>query len=339
MNEMELLFSSDYYEEYKKDIYAVSSLPNGYYYRFRYPPEYTSDFLRSNHRKRINAKAIIIFVTGNSASAEKAELGFVPIRLAIIKKINIDEDTGMFHVHFELDDFIELQDSVEELDETPVNEIFFGHQVIQPSYRVTTWKDVVEKLFKYENALYFRVRVEDATGEELVPVPKDGMNSHFTITEMRDYFINFSIANLCSVKETQEIRSRISASDLSSTLSETIQPALEYDTRRFKLSGLEPGDKSTRINMVKLRSYSLDPKTGAEKSIYSIRLLFDVKKSTGRRLRYFGITLILLAGTSTLIKDFDDFGELSLPAKIFSLAGLLAASWATSELYSRFNKK
>ncbi len=335
---MELLFSSDYYDEYKKDIYAVSSLPNGYYYRFRYPDKYTSQYIKNHYRERINAQALVIFVTGNKENDQGKKLQFIPIRLATIKHIDIDRDTEMFHVHFELDDFVTVNSEFKELDESPLNEIFFGHQIVQPKYDRTSWKIIVNNLFDYEKALFFKIGIEDSNNQEVKPIIKDSYDSHFEIIEMRDYFIRISIANLCEKKELQEIRSLVSASDISTTLSETIQPGLKYDNRSFKLSGLEIGDQSTRINMIKLRSVILGEEQN-DRSIYSVRLLFDVKKSRTRRIRYFFITLVLLFGSGSLFTDYDEFIALSRPAKFFSIVGLMAAAWATSELYSRFNKK
>lgn len=338
MEGMELLFSSDYYEEYEKDIYAVSSLPNGYYYKFRYPREYTSEFIQKNYKQRMNALALVVFVTGNKEEITNKKLKFIPIRLAIIKSISIDDDTEMFDVHFELGDFIELEDDGISLDETPLSKIFFGHQVIEPNYVKVTWRKIVEKLNGYKEALYFRIKLEDSNRNELKPAVKEDFDSHYLIDEMKDYFLKITIANLCQKKELQEIRSQVLASDLSTTLSKTIQPGLEYDNRSYKLSGLEVGDRSTRINMIKLRSYKLNL-TEEDKSVYSIRLLFDVTKNNARRFGYLIWTSLLLLGTGSLITDYDEFMCLTLTAKGFSIFGWIVASIATAQLYSRFNKK
>lgn len=339
---MILLFSSDRFTEYEKDIYAIASLPSGYVYRFRYAEENTSDIIKEKYKSNSlsNSLALVVFVTKNeSRDSDPSQLKYIPIRLARVIEIEFDTDTQMYHVYFELKEYVEIEDVIRNLDETPQDNIYFGNQVISPNYSMCSWKSIVEKLYEYKQVLFFRIHLDDSSGKEVKPILKDRNESHFELDEMKDYYLVLSIGNLCDDKGKQGIRTLLDASDFSSTLTKTIVPGLKYDHRGFKISGLELGDQSTRINLIKLTSILLDDNEEEKKSIYSVRLLFNVKKNMHRRRIYFLITFLLFLGTGALFTDFDEFICTSIISKIMTFLGLIAATWATAQLYSRFNKK
>lgn len=341
---MELLYSSDYYVEFKKDIYAISSLPNDYAYRFRYPSEVTSDWMKQNYGSCQNSEALIIFVTGNDGTKEPNSFGYQPIRLAEIIEIVYDAKTDDYHVFFQLKEFISIQNfNITQLDESPLGNVFLGHQTIRPAFDFNTnWIGVVERLSTYEPILFFRMEIRDHLGNELKPNYERLTNRAFySLKENADYSIIISFADFSDSLELHELRTFKDVSDISSDLDSAISSGLKKDYRQFTISGLQIGDLSSKINLIKFSSFQ---KKGSDwSSVYSIKVLFKVNRDWSRFWRYLITSFTLFTGAAIATTDLNDLNStfsIDFSLGLFlKILGLVLGSSATAYLYFSFNKK
>jgi len=332
---MVLLYSSDYYPVYKKDIFAVTSLPEGYCYHFRYQPKYVSQKIKDGE-SLTNCMAIIIFVHGNAKGNTNSNLTYVPVRLARIVKVHQDPQTDLYHVYFSLDSFIEVSDDISKFDETPPN-IFFGTQVIQPRFNRTLWKEAVKKLNAYSNSFFFHIKVLKNLKEIRPLYEPDTYESSFELTEGKHYSLRISISDDNTNKDENEIVTKIEGADIKSNIGETIDSGLSLDGRSFRLSGLILGDLSSKVNLIKISTRStLQAKT---KDDYSVRLLFDVKKDPDRHLSYLWFSALILLGGGLITVDLTKVGLTEVQTIVAKLVGLPIGAVAAATLFYRFNKK
>lgn len=332
---MVLLFSSDYYPVYKKDIFAVSSLPESYCYHFRYQSKYVSQKIKDGLNLEY-CLAVIIFVHGNTKTNPNPNFSYVPVRLARIVKVHQDPQTSLYHVYFTLGAFVEIADDIRTFDEIPPD-TFFGIQVVQPKYTRVLWKDVIKKLNPYGNALFFHIKILKNLKEVLPTYHHDTYESAFEIKEGQNYSLQISIADDNPQKDENEIVAKIEGTDIKSNIGDTINSGLSLDDRSFRLSGLIIGDLSSRVNLIKISTKAQDPNKVIND--YSVRLLFDVEKDSARRRNYFWLSIFVLLGGGLVTMDLSKIGITNGPAIITKLIGLVVAALAAANLFYRFNKK
>ncbi len=332
---MVLLYSSDYYPVYKKDIFAVSSLPEGYCYHFRYQEIYVSQKIKEGLNLE-HSMAVIIFVHGNTKTNPNPNLSYVPIRLARIVKVHRDTQTDLYHVYFTLDSFIEMIDDVKAFDETPPN-IFFGNQVIQPKYRRILWRDVIKKLDLYSNSFFFHIKILKNLKEIRPRYDSDTYESSFEVTEGKNYSLRISISDNNPNKDENEIVTKVEGTDIKSNIGDSITSGLSLDDRSFRLSGLILGDLSSRVNQIKISTKAKEAAKANED--YSVRLLFDVKKDPERQFDYWWLSAFVLLGGGLITIDLTKIGLSDGVTVIAKLVGLAIGSVAAAKLFYLFNKK
>jgi len=332
---MVLLYSSDYYPVYKKDIFAIASLPEGYCYHFRYQAKYVAQKIKDGLNLEYSM-AVIIFVHGNVKTYPNPTFTYVPIRLARIVKVHRDPQTDLYHVYFTLDSFIEMVDDVKKFDQTPPN-TFFGLQVIQPKYNRILWRDVVKKLDRYGNSFFFHIKILKNLTEIRPRYDSDTYESSFEMTEGKNYSLRISISDDNPNKDENEIVTKIEGTDIKSNIGDSITSGLSLDDRSFRLSGLILGDLSSRVNLIKISTKATD--TTKTINDYSVRLLFDVKKDPQRQFDYWWLSALVLLGGGLITVDLTKVG-LSEGLMVFAkLIGLAIGSIAAATLFYRFNKK
>lgn len=332
---MVLLYSSDYYPVYKKDIFAVASLPEGYCYHFRYQEKYVAQKIKDGLNLEYSM-AVIIFVHGNVKTNPNPTFTYVPIRLARIVKVHRDPQTDLYHVYFTLDSFIEITDDVNSFDETPPN-TFFGLQVIQPKYNRILWRDVIKQLDPYGNAFFFHIKILKNLSEVRPHYDSDTYESSFELTEGKNYSLRISISDNNPNKDENEIVTKIEGTDIKSNIGDSITSGLSLDDRSFRLSGLILGDLSSRVNLIKISTKAKDATKVNED--YSVRLLFDVKKDPERQFDYWWLSAFVLLGGGLITVDLTKIGVSEGLTVLAKLVGLAIGSVAAAKLFYRFNKK
>lgn len=344
---MVLLFSSDYYPVFKKDIFAIASLPIGYGYHFRYPSEYVSDTIKKAVKDRKgdnkisleNAPAIVIFVTGNTDTLT-THLNFISIRFARIIDVKLEDDTDLYHVYFQLLEFTGLDaKQIEAFKERP-QQHYLGWEVVKPTSHSTSWFEIIRRIDKFGNGLFFHFNIQDVNGKDLAPKFEERTHqSYFEITEGKAYSVKLSIADSNANKEENEIRTVIEGTDIKSNIGASIQSGLDRDNRIFKLTGLLLGDISSPVNLIKISSIRLKQGSDPESSNYSVRILFNVVKDSHRFLKYLGLSALVVAGGAMLTLDFSKFVTHFPIILTIKLTGLVITSFAAASLFFLFNKK
>lgn len=331
---MILLYSSDYHPVYKRDIFAVSSLPDKYCYHFRYEKKYVSQAIIDGSLNPEGRRAIVIFVAGNTKT--NTDYSFVPIRLATIVKMFCDPNTNLYHVYFVLESFIELIDEASSFDEKPQS-VYFGSQVCEPKYKVVTWIEVIKKLNPYGNGFFFNVRIEN--NDKSVVSPKFDVATFepfFQLTEGTNYFVRISISDSNQNKEENEIQTKIEGTDIKSNIGDRISSGLPLDDRSYKLAGLILGDINSSVNMLKISTLGTPLNA---KNDYGVRLMFEVKKDVKRFRGYFSLSILVFLGAGLIALDLSDDCKSFWIRMCVKGVGLVFAAYAAAELFFRFNKK
>ena len=103
-------FSSDSRPLYKKDVFRVMALPNGYTIHFRY--RFTHLGLDLDKIDDLKAqKCVIFFSCGNDLKNPKPRINY-SLREAIIEDIKKNDDTGLVHFYLKLQDFKEFENII-----------------------------------------------------------------------------------------------------------------------------------------------------------------------------------------------------------------------------------
>ncbi|GAA5522404.1 hypothetical protein LQ318_11695 [Aliifodinibius salicampi] len=193
------LFSSDYRDLYKGDIFRVLCLPKNYIIEFRYRKEHLDQDILSkiNGDELIDRDSIIFFVSGNDSNLTKEErlrnIEFHPIRKAEIKEIYYDENVEIVNFYLKLKDFTD-KDYHPKTDEKDL-----------PIYKMVsalTLKDVPEKSWinrvkdiekEFNDSLFFHINsVRDGDKIKEPKYSSNNRSSYYQLQDGKNYQLDLS---------------------------------------------------------------------------------------------------------------------------------------------------
>jgi len=332
---MILLYSSDHYPVFKRDVFAITSLPEGYCYHFRYQEKYVSQDIRNGLNPE-GRSALIIFVKNNSQNSATLEL--IPIRLATIVKMIRESQTGLYHVYFQLRAFADVDQSVLSSFNDHPPTVYLGNEVINPFIRGIQWIQVIRKIENSGNGLFFNIRVEDSSRIVVNPL-YDLMTfePYYQINDESTHLIRFSISDCNLDKAVNEVCVKIEGTDIRSSLGDTLNTSLDVDDQIFNVYSLALGDARSSANILKISTKSKD--TQRAENDYSVRILFNVKKDINRFRSFFFLSALIFLGGGMLTLNLQPFVDSTGWQLAIKFIGLFVTSIGAAWLFFRFNKK
>ncbi|MGV0830713.1 hypothetical protein ACTS9D_00640 [Empedobacter brevis] len=220
--------SSNARELYKADIYRVLAKPNKSIEHFRYQNKWieTSDSDAITKEKLIGSEVIIVFKI-----VENSE--YIPIRKAIIKDFEFDNETEIYHYYFELQNFCEI----ENLAEIKIDENKFFLKKTNIVIKDVIWKNIIEKVkLHFNDKIFYKVDKLVSSSNKEVKLKYNSINHSYTypLTQGKDYSLFMSIANPNNAKSNLTIES--STTDLNIILSSDYSVTVPYDKIKIPIT-------------------------------------------------------------------------------------------------------
>ncbi|MCK0190848.1 hypothetical protein [Arenibacter sp. F20364] len=327
METMICSYSSDARTLYKADIYKVLSMPKGFIVHFRYKKKYVDDSIVTQLNDYIG-KEVIIFYTLTKENKN------IPIRKAKLVKVEINEETGLFHAYMELDKFTNL-----ELEKEKPTDKFFTSQNIKFKNEDINWIDKIEQVKdSFKDMLFYHIKsITDYNGK-VIPIKhrKDKKASWYKLSHGKKYFIELSIGN---PKESESKLSFTSSSmDVTANISNPIEITAQYDDISVPIY-IKSLNVSNDSSIISFSPTSVDNLINTE---YNLNI--EISKSIGyfKPIAFGILTLLALVGF-VLVKDgYDSFSRLfswQSPIDSGLVLGVFLLVLSSTLLFYFFNKK
>ncbi|MEC4028945.1 hypothetical protein [Myroides odoratimimus] len=288
--------SSDARELYKADIYRVLVKPNKSIEHFRYQKKWivqsdsNTDCITS--KKLINKEVIIVFKITKHSDPE-----YIPIRKAIIKNFEYDEETEIYHYYFELQDFCEVINLSNIIFDD--NKFFYNFSKVYAKKII--WKDIIEKVKShFPDKIFYKIDKLVSNSDTEINLIYNAINHSYSypLTQGTDYSLFLSIANPNNAKSNLTIES--STTDLNVILTPDYSVTVPYDKIKIPIT-------TKYLDSFKEKSYLSFYLKNDENDVKFIKEyenhIHVIKKMNIIRPVKFGVLSTLLIALTWLIKD------------------------------------
>jgi hypothetical protein len=316
------IFSSDYREIYKADVYKSLSLPKDYIIHFRYKPKYIDPYLFSNLDQLKGKYGCIFFVP--NYSEERSDLEYISIRDIKVANCIYSENTDVVHLYLLLSEYCNYEiNNIVPKEKLPPKIFVSEIEIIEHSDN-NNWKGRIEAVNKYFSGYSF-ININNISQNETIIIPSivnNGKNTCYDLLQGNDYRINISFANPNNV----ECKIGIIESQLEMSLfgDKPIYSNVQYDDLDYGLSikNLQIMKQHSMINIVPIILEK-------EKLEYSQNIDMDLNLDPQNSLLFALLTLLAViayliiapASESTIIHPWWQY-VISLSLLFFSSATL-----------------
>ncbi|MCD8739371.1 hypothetical protein LT679_02045 [Mucilaginibacter roseus] len=341
------LFSSDAAALYKKDIFRIMGLQEGFVIHFRYGVEHFSVPL-ADFKKKIGTDVTIFFAHGNKLNTPIAQrtITNVPLREAQIIAIDEKTDTGLIHVYLKLKGFVNCNFTFVNTNDQPPQKWVLEIDVTNtPS---TSWHDRLTAIkSEFVNQLFYKLELFDdqhKKKEEPVYSAKQ-FSSYYQLEDESQYLLDIAFFDTSPTASENSQKLSISTEDkdaLKINAPRLFDVGARRDNRTYSLFTQAIASKEG-YSYLNFESLNTDPSAATSGPLPNdIQLPFEISKNK-RRSFYFALYTVLAAisvGYSKLVTDKSDIkGTFDLELLCHTLFALAIGLFAFYNLYRLFNKK
>ncbi|WP_299839913.1 hypothetical protein [uncultured Tenacibaculum sp.] len=291
-------YSSDSRTLYKADIYKVLSMPKGFIIHFRYKLKYVEELISNDIKTFLNQDVIIFYTITKNVEKETN----IPIRKAKLVRVDISEDTGLFHAYMELEDFVNV-----ELKEEKPTDKFFVNSDLKIINQDNKWFDKIEKVKNsFGDMLFYYIKdITTYKGKTIKATQRnDRKSSTFKLKHGEKYFIELAIGN---PKETDsKLKFESSSDDITANIPNPMEITAQYDDKSIPIY-IKTLDVSNASSFISFNPTNSDDNVNTE---YNLNI--EIVKELGwKKPFFFGLlTLLTLIGFVLVKEGYDSLNRI-----------------------------
>lgn len=330
-------FSSDSRELYKADIYRVLALPNGHIVHFRYKTKYVDDNLFQNLKKLRKQRVAIFFTHGNNLDTESKTFKHFSVRWAKISKVEISNETEVFHIYMKLSDFCNIDiDSGNSKEKKPPSK-FFSRLNCTEKTENNNWQSrvLVIKDFFPEITFFHLKEIRGIWRAIKIHYQNNGKSCYYNLTHGDRYIVKLAVSN----PDASDTKIKISDSNEEITINcvNPFESSIQFDDHEIPISvkTLQIFKQATLLKFRPAQKNS-DSTEYEELGEYSTNIELNLKLSFKRPL-IFGFFSTLAFWAVLLARPMSS--SAIWPSCTTLIVSTLFFYIASSSLFFWFNKK
>ena len=353
-------FSSDATPLYKKGIYDLMALPEGYIIQYRYEKAIVSIDL-SNPEKYLGKECYMFFTSGNDLkkNADQRKLNHTILRKATIRFIEFTNDTNLYHF------FLELKGFIKEKDATDYTKILQEHKNILPLNKFlaeidleiinTDWLNRVDAIkSEFLGDLFFSLsfskRIDENSNQILNPsFHINEKQTQYILEDETEYLINISFFDTSfnelelHTMKSQFLDIRSSNEALAVNMPQVIGVGAKKDNNTIKIFTNSLSTRNTN-SFLHFKTLSTSGSKSNNERHEENDILIQFKINKNRRHSYlfafYSVLAAIAVGYGKIVADkYDLNGDFDTNLFLHTIFVLIVGYVSVYNLYRLFNKK
>ncbi|HCY76129.1 MAG TPA: hypothetical protein DHV28_09435 [Ignavibacteriales bacterium] len=337
-------FSSDSRPLYKKNIFSILALPEQYIVHVRYQEKYVN-FPSSSLQNLKGKECCIFFTTGNDLTQNEKDrvVGNISIRDAVIKEINLTNDTGLVHFYLELRGYKNwVIDSNQEHIIPPVK---FVSELNLTDKNENEWHQRVNALaLNFPTELFYKLNIYNKKENQIIH-PQYNLHekqSYLSLQDEENYYLDIAFFHTGDGTKMKSLEITFDNKVISLNVPSPINIGGLRDNRSYSIYTQSLNSKSSNC-YIQFNTYEItSDKSQKIYSDYDATILLEVDKNMKRSAQFGFFTLLTalsVAYGKILTDSYSLQGTFDLALCMHTLLVAALGFFSAFKLYQLFNKK